>query len=466
MAHVAQYKKDIVKKVIDLCGKYPIIGILNMENLPTAQLQTMKEKLRGKCEIFMTKKRLFKIAIEDAAKSKKGLEKVIEKFQGMPALIFTSDNPFSLFKILKQNKSEAPAKPGQIAPKDIEIKAGPTPFPPGPVISELGALGLKTKVEDGKVTILEDTVVCKEGDEVSGPLSSMLLRLDIKPMEIGLNIVSVFENGELLDSKVLDIDEDKFNADLASAISGAFNLSIEIGYPTKDNINMMVGKAFRDSKAVGLEAGILADMIKEEVLAKVEAGAKALKEEANIEVPDKKVEPKEEEKKEEVKEEPKKEEVKEEVKEPVQPTEEKKEEIKEEVDAKEEKVEEQKEEEVKEEVQQKEEVKQEKVDTQEEKKGKEEADKVIEKTEEVEKKVEEKVEKVVEVEEKVEKSVEETKEKSKKIAGKAEEILEEVSQDIEETKKATETEETKEDDKRKEVEDLAAELMKKGTLRK
>ncbi|MBI2112759.1 50S ribosomal protein L10, partial [Candidatus Woesearchaeota archaeon] len=36
--------------------------------------------------------------------------------------------------MLEKNKSNAPAKPGQVAPKDITVKAGATSFAPGPII--------------------------------------------------------------------------------------------------------------------------------------------------------------------------------------------------------------------------------------------------------------------------------------------------------------------------------------------
>ena len=108
-AHVADYKKDIVKNIASLLKKYPIIGCLNMENLPASQMQNMRAQLRGKVEIFMTKRRLIKLAIESAKKDKEGIEKIDDYLAGMPALLFTEENPFSLFRTLKKNKSKAPA---------------------------------------------------------------------------------------------------------------------------------------------------------------------------------------------------------------------------------------------------------------------------------------------------------------------------------------------------------------------
>jgi len=91
---VPEFKKELVKKLGELIKKCSIIGLVNMENLPAAQLQRMKAQLRGKVEMFMAKKRLIRLAIAKAKADKKDIEKLEEHFRGMPALIFTDENPF------------------------------------------------------------------------------------------------------------------------------------------------------------------------------------------------------------------------------------------------------------------------------------------------------------------------------------------------------------------------------------
>lgn len=293
-------KKSIVKEFSLLIEKYPIVGVVNMQNLPAPQLQQMRENLRDKVQIIMTKKKLMKIAFEGLEEKKKGISQLISYFKGLPALIFTTENPFSLFKTLKKNKSKAPARAGQTAPYDIKLSAGPTPFAPGPVIGELGALGVKSKVEAGKIAIIQDTVVCREGEEISAPLASMLTRLNILPMEIGLDLVALYEDGNILKKDVLDIDEDKFMSDLQQAAQYAFNLSVETGYLTAENRELLLQKAHRAARALSLETNFLTKETTEELLAKAEQQMSALKSTADIQIPEKK---KEVEVKEEVKEE-------------------------------------------------------------------------------------------------------------------------------------------------------------------
>jgi len=63
-AVVAGYKKEVVKELEGLLQKYPIIGIVNMEGLPAGSLGKLKKSLRGKAQLFVTKKR-FQNGIED-----------------------------------------------------------------------------------------------------------------------------------------------------------------------------------------------------------------------------------------------------------------------------------------------------------------------------------------------------------------------------------------------------------------
>ena len=84
--------------------------------------------------------------------------------------------------------------------------------------------------------------------------------------------------------KFHDIDEDKFKADLTQAAQWAFNLSVEAAIVTQENREMLIQKAFRESKALALEANILADAVVAELLAKAEAQAKSVSSAGNIPV--------------------------------------------------------------------------------------------------------------------------------------------------------------------------------------
>ena len=282
MAHVAESKKKIIKEFSDLVNSYPVIGVVDMENLPTAQLQKMRGQLRDKVLIRMTKRRLINLVLDNTKEKKKSIEEMKNYLTGMPALLFTKDDPFILAKTLKKSMSTAPAKPGQVAPKDIIVTAGPTPFSPGPVISELASAGIKTAIENGKIVVKSDAVVVKKGDKVSLAISGILARLSVEPMEVGLNLTAVYDNGTIFTRDVLDIDEEEFMSKIKTAYNSAIGLALELSFLTKETTEIMIAKAFREAKTIALSQNIMADGVKEEIMAKANKEMLALKSKLNI----------------------------------------------------------------------------------------------------------------------------------------------------------------------------------------
>ncbi|MBU0470066.1 MAG: 50S ribosomal protein L10 [Nanoarchaeota archaeon] len=278
---VSEKKIQLVTELIKDIKSYPIVGIVNFQNLPAQQLQKMRSMLKGKgVKMSMARKKILLLALNESGKD--NIKQLAEKVRGMPALLFSKDNPFTLNSIIEKNKSEAPAKAGQTAPKDIVVKAGATSFAPGPIISELAAVGIKTKVENGKLAIISDTTVAKEGAEISQKLADTLKRLDIKPMEVGLDLVAVWEDGLVFDAKQLHIDEKEYEQNIILAAQWALNLALEAGVLTAETTGLMLQKAYREAKAVAVEAAVMTEETKEEILAKSEREALSVKKEANI----------------------------------------------------------------------------------------------------------------------------------------------------------------------------------------
>lgn len=260
-------KEKTVDDFVRLLEEYPIIGVVDMSNLPTKQLQSIRAHMRKTIILRMTKQRLLKRAIERVKGKKAGIEQITEYMKGMSALLFTHDNPFALYKLLTKNKSTAPAKPGQIAPRDIEVKAGLTNFVPGPIIGELNSLGLKAGIEGGKVSIKEGNVVARKGEVINEKLAGLLTRLGIEPMEIGLDITAVYENGKIFPKDLLAIDESEYKRNICQASRLAFNLAIDIAYTTDNTILFLLQKAFREAKYIGTSKIILVKEVIGDVLA-------------------------------------------------------------------------------------------------------------------------------------------------------------------------------------------------------
>src|SRR3989344_9484165 len=136
-AHVSEKKINEVNLIKENLDKYKVIALADLTNLPSAQLESLKSKIKDKALIRVSKKRLIKIAISEH--KNKEFAKLLPYLENcIPALIFTNEDSFKIYNLIKKNKSNTFAKPGQISPMDITIEPGPTSFPPGPIIGELG----------------------------------------------------------------------------------------------------------------------------------------------------------------------------------------------------------------------------------------------------------------------------------------------------------------------------------------
>ena len=271
---VPEWKKKAVEELKNDIEKFDIISIVNLENLPNKQFQQIRKKLKNKIEIKVKKKAILLRALEVC--SKKRVKELAKQLTGVPALLLSNINAFELFQLLKQNQSPAPAKAGQIVPEDIWINAGLTPFIPGPVISDLQKLGLKTGVENGKITIKEDKMVIKKGGEVPGEAVSILARLGIEPMKIGINLIATLENGDILSQEVLDINIEEYIDNIKSVHSDALKLSIELGIINPDTIQFLLRKAAKEVKTIADSQNILTKDTAGKIISKIENQAAAL----------------------------------------------------------------------------------------------------------------------------------------------------------------------------------------------
>jgi len=167
------------------------------------------------------------------------------------------------------------------------VSAGPTSLQPGPMISTLSKAGIKTKVQDGKLAVIKDTVVCKAGEKVTEDITAALNALKIEPMKIGVNLIAVYENGLIYKKDVLDITQESILNDLISAHQFAFNLSVNACYLTKDNIGLLLSKA--ESEAKALADIVKIDNVKEEEKPKEEIKQETAESEKNSENKEKEV---------------------------------------------------------------------------------------------------------------------------------------------------------------------------------
>ncbi|MDR0309803.1 MAG: 50S ribosomal protein L10 [Candidatus Methanoplasma sp.] len=256
MAHVATWKKEMVSEIVKDIVESPVVAVVDMHGIPGQQIQAMRAGLREHAKLKMTKNNLMLLALEEAAKQRPGVEALKDSVHGQCAIVATDMNPFKLYKRLEATMTAAPAKPGQLAPMDIIVPKGPTPFGPGPIIGELQKIGLPAAVEAGKIAIRKETTLVKSGEPIPAGVAAMLPKLNILPMVVGMVLRSAFEDGTVYKKDVLAIPDDYYSTMFATAAYNARALAIEIAYSTKDTIIPLITKAYREAMGLSISAAI------------------------------------------------------------------------------------------------------------------------------------------------------------------------------------------------------------------
>jgi len=256
MAHIAKWKFGEVEKISNLLVSQKIVGIAEIGGIPAPQLQKMRENIRNKADIRCAKNSLIIRALDEAEKNVKGINELKKEIKGQAAIITTDMNPFKLFKEIKSTRTRAPAKGGETATHDIEVKMGDTPFKPGPVVGDLQKVGIPAAIQDGKVVIRTNKIIVPAGEKITTDLAQMLTRLEIFPIEIAMNLNAVFADGTVYKPDVLDIDMDKFIIQLQQASSNAFCLAIETAWHTQLTITYLLNQAHRNAYTLALEKNI------------------------------------------------------------------------------------------------------------------------------------------------------------------------------------------------------------------
>lgn len=246
---MSEWKKEEVKKLKELLKEYNVCGIVNINDIPSKQMQQVRSKLGDKATLRVTRNTLMKIALEE-----NDMKEYVKENVGF---IFANMDSFKLYKTLEEGKAPAPAKGGEIAHNDIIVEKGDTGFPPGPMIGELQGIQVPAKVQKGTIHVQKDTIVVKEGETISKEMADILTKLKIEPREVGFDLVGTYEDGMIFLPDVLKVDTGEIKNNMSLAYNNAMNLALYAGIVNKETIGMLIGKTHREAISLALELNVV-----------------------------------------------------------------------------------------------------------------------------------------------------------------------------------------------------------------
>jgi large subunit ribosomal protein L10 len=254
-----------------------LTAVVAVRGVPASALQTMRRELRHRgTPIRVATNSSIRHAMEKAAVQRPSLKPLIEQVEDQTAILSAEGNPFSLYQQFRRTRSPTPARGGELAPADIVVPAQTTSFKPGPIVGELQHAGFPAAIEKGKVVLKKDTLIVKAGQPISREVATMLTRLEIFPLEVGLELRAVVDGDVFYPPDVLSVDLDARRGDVARAAHLALGLAVELGYATPATLGPLVSRAHRRALGLAIAAGFVTKETIEPLFAKAMREAAAV----------------------------------------------------------------------------------------------------------------------------------------------------------------------------------------------
>lgn len=237
-AHISESKKSTVKDLEKLMNSKTVM-VVSIRGLPSAQFQEIKKNIRSNSKIRVAKKSLIDLALEES--DNHALKELVKYVDADCALLFSEQDAFLISGVLADSKTPAKAKAGQVPEEDIWAEEGGTDLLPGPDISALGAVGLKVKVENGKLAIQKRAIVCKKGLPITPEQAAILSKLNIIPFKNGIEPVAAYSDGKVYSG--IKINKEEFMKDFLSMYSKAFAFAVNVPWLNTQTMPFILGKA-------------------------------------------------------------------------------------------------------------------------------------------------------------------------------------------------------------------------------
>jgi large subunit ribosomal protein LP0 len=249
-------KRAYGAKLRELVNENRYIMLVDADNVGSKQLQNIRVALRGRATMLMGKNTTIRKVLSELVEEQPDhpISALIDYIQGNVGMIFTNNSVGEVKDLIAEHTKPAPAKAGAVAPVDYTVMPGPTGEGPGST-GFFQALGINTKIMRGQIDIVSPVQVIFAGQKVSESASTLLQLLNIAPFSYRLEVVSVYDDGEVWDAAVLDITDDDLVGYLQNGARFVASIGVELGVPTLASLPHSINNAFKRCLAIGIEGG-------------------------------------------------------------------------------------------------------------------------------------------------------------------------------------------------------------------
>ncbi len=272
-------KAKQMERIKRLAKEYPVILFADFARVPANAFQRLRKELAPKTKLVVIKKKLVPIAFKDL--NRPGLQELLNHMPNNLVIVFSKESPTKIYKRLIESKINVFVKPNDVAQKDIVIPEGPTDLMPGPILTDLRALGVKTRIRGSKIWIGSEKLLVKAGERIDATIADVLHKLGIKAMEVYIKPSAAIDaEGVLYLPEVLSMTSDRIEQMMREAFQNAFKLAIEVGEIDKTTVGVLIQRAYVNALSLATETGWVSKETLPELLRRAYIRAKLLQERA------------------------------------------------------------------------------------------------------------------------------------------------------------------------------------------
>jgi len=288
------WKANYFMKLEQMFTEYNKCFIVNQDNVGSKQMNNIRLAMRPYGNILMGKKTRMRKAIRGMLDKNPSLEQLLPHIQQNVGFVFAKNDLNEVRELILKHKVKAPARPGAIAPCEVNIPPQNTGLGPEKT-SFFQALQIPTKISKGTIEIINKVLLLNEGEKVGASEATLLNMLNISPFSYGLVIEKVYDSGSCFDPAILDIKDEDIREKFVEGVMNVAGVCLSIGYPTIVSVPHSILNGFKNLLAVAAVTDYtfkeaetmkeyLADPSKFASLAPVAAAAEATEEKVEAKV--------------------------------------------------------------------------------------------------------------------------------------------------------------------------------------
>jgi len=250
---ILQKKLKFAAKVQDLLDNHSKAILVHADNVGSRQFMDIRAALRPESAILMGKNTCLRKIIRDYCESKGDNSWMImhDALVGNVGIVFTKGDMNEIREKVKEFVVPAPARVGAVAQCDVTVCAGPTGMEPSQT-NFFQTLNIATKINKGSIEILADVVVLRTGERVTSSAATLLAKMKLLPFTFGLQVMQVYDSGNMFDVAVLDISDDDIAAKFMNGVCNVAAISLASDYPTMASIPHSIINAYKNVLSISL----------------------------------------------------------------------------------------------------------------------------------------------------------------------------------------------------------------------